>query len=138
MQRELGALKYDFSLGLPANIVSKILEFLLTKSALLLTREKNGLTEQSYDRYKPQETRRVTVVSGKVATVSFNNELKRGDIQVMRLQDSMVQSMKSVPQKTLLLPTALRDMPQESLSIRLQPITTVWQRARNFTSVSTK
>ena len=43
MQRELGALKYDFSLGMPANIVSKILEFLLTKSALLLTREKNGL-----------------------------------------------------------------------------------------------
>ena len=43
MQRELGALKYDFSLGMLANIVSKILEFLLTKSALLLTREKNGL-----------------------------------------------------------------------------------------------
>ena len=42
------------------------------------------VTEQSYDRYKPQETRRVTVVSGKVATVSFNNELKRGDIQVIK------------------------------------------------------
>ena len=30
------------------------------------------VTEQSYDKYEPQEVRRVTVVSGQVATVNFN------------------------------------------------------------------
>ena len=42
------------------------------------------VTEQEYDRYEPQETRRVTVVSGQVATVTFNNKLKRGDVQVIK------------------------------------------------------
>lgn len=35
------------------------------------------VTEQGYDQYEPQEARRVTVVSGRTATVSFNNTLKR-------------------------------------------------------------
>ena len=42
------------------------------------------VTEQSYDLYEPQETHRVTVVSGQTATVNFNNVLKRGDIQVIK------------------------------------------------------
>lgn len=42
------------------------------------------VTEQEYDRYEPQETRRVTVVAGQVATVNFNNTLKRGDVQVIK------------------------------------------------------
>ena len=42
------------------------------------------VTEQEYDRYEPQETRRVTVVAGQVATVNFNNTLKRGDIEVIK------------------------------------------------------
>lgn len=42
------------------------------------------VTEQSYDKYEPQESRRVTVVSGKVATVNFKNKLKRGDVKVIK------------------------------------------------------
>lgn len=42
------------------------------------------VTEQTYDRYEPQESRQVTVVAGQVATVNFNNTLKRGDVQVMK------------------------------------------------------
>ena len=42
------------------------------------------VTEQEYDRYEPQESRRVTVVAGQVATVNFNNTLKRGDIEIIK------------------------------------------------------
>ena len=42
------------------------------------------VTEQSYDKYEPQEVRRVTVVSGQVATVNFSNVLKRGDLTVTK------------------------------------------------------
>lgn len=42
------------------------------------------VTEQTYDKYEPQEVRRVTVVSGQVATVTFNNVLKRGDLAVYK------------------------------------------------------
>ena len=45
------------------------------------------VTEQSYDRYEPQEVRRVTVVSGQVATVNFNNMLKRGDLTVTKTSE---------------------------------------------------
>ena len=37
-----------------------------------------------YDKYEPQDSRRVTVVSGQVSTVTFNNKLKRGDLQIMK------------------------------------------------------
>ena len=42
------------------------------------------VTEQGYDKYEPQEVRRVTVVSSQVATVNFNNVLKRGDLAVYK------------------------------------------------------
>ena len=42
------------------------------------------VTEQEYDRYEPQESRRVTVVSGQTATVTFSNTLKRGDLKVIK------------------------------------------------------
>ena len=45
------------------------------------------VTEQSYDKYEPQEVRRVTVVSGQVATVNFNNTLKRGDLTVTKTSE---------------------------------------------------
>ena len=45
------------------------------------------VTEQSYDKYEPQEVRRVTVVSGQVATVNFNNVLKRGDLVVTKTSE---------------------------------------------------
>ena len=42
------------------------------------------MTEMDYDKYEPQESRRVTVVSGQVSTVNFNNKLKRGDLQIVK------------------------------------------------------
>ena len=42
------------------------------------------VTEMSYDKYEPQESRRVTVVSGQVSTVNFNNKLKRGDLHIIK------------------------------------------------------
>ena len=42
------------------------------------------ITEQTYDQYTPQDTQRVTVVSGQVATVTFNNTLKRGSLAVTK------------------------------------------------------
>lgn len=45
------------------------------------------VTEQDYDKYEPQEVRRVTVVSGQVATVNFNNVLKRGDLVVTKTSE---------------------------------------------------
>ena len=38
------------------------------------------VTEQSYDRYEPQQAQRVTVIAGQTATVTFNNTLKRGSL----------------------------------------------------------
>ena len=35
------------------------------------------VTEMDYDKYEPQDSCRVTVVSGQVSTVNFNNKLKR-------------------------------------------------------------
>jgi LPXTG-motif cell wall-anchored protein len=52
------------------------------------------VTEQNYDKYEPQEVRRVTVVSGQVSTVSFNNVLKRGDLVVKKTsEDGLVSGM---------------------------------------------
>ena len=42
------------------------------------------VTEMDYDKYEPQESRRLTVVSGQVSTVTFNNKLKRGDLQIVK------------------------------------------------------
>ena len=42
------------------------------------------VTEMDYDKYEPQESRRVTVGSGQVSTVTFNNKLKRGDLQIVK------------------------------------------------------
>ena len=53
------------------------------------------VTEAEYDRYVPQETRRVTVVSGQVATVTFNNVLKRGSLKVTKTaEDGLTEGMK--------------------------------------------
>ena len=45
------------------------------------------VTEQNYDKYEPQEVRRVTVVSGQVTTVNFNNTLKRGTLIVTKTSE---------------------------------------------------
>lgn len=53
------------------------------------------VTEQSIDKYVPQETHRVTVVAGQVATVNFNNVLKRGNLQVIKSsEDNFVEGVK--------------------------------------------
>ena len=52
------------------------------------------VTEQAVDKYEPQETRRVTIVSGQTATVNFNNILKRGDLSVTKTsEDGLVEGM---------------------------------------------
>lgn len=53
------------------------------------------VTETVEDKYEPQETRSVTVVSNQVATVTFNNTLKRGDLQVIKdSEDGLVEGVK--------------------------------------------
>ena len=52
------------------------------------------VTEQSIDKYVPQEVHRVTVVAGQVATVNFNNVLKRGNLQVIKSsEDNLVEGL---------------------------------------------
>ena len=53
------------------------------------------VTEQSIDKYVPQKVHRVTVVAGQVATVNFNNVLKRGNLQVIKSsEDNLVEGVK--------------------------------------------
>ena len=53
------------------------------------------VTETEYDKYIPQEVRRVTVVSGQVTTVSFSNTLRRGDLTVKKTaEDGLTEGMK--------------------------------------------
>lgn len=52
------------------------------------------VTELAIDKYEPQEVRRVTVVSGQVSTVNFNNVLKRGDLKVIKnSEDKLVEGV---------------------------------------------
>lgn len=52
------------------------------------------VTEQSIDKYEPQATQRVTIVSGQTATVNFNNVLKRGNLQVTKTsEDGLIEGM---------------------------------------------
>ena len=56
---------------------------------------KYTITEQAYDKYEPQESRNVTVVSGQTATVTFNNTLRRGNLKVIKTsEDSLVAGIK--------------------------------------------
>jgi uncharacterized surface anchored protein len=45
------------------------------------------VTELTEEKYEPQETRRVTVVSGQTAIVTFSNILKRGDLTVTKTSE---------------------------------------------------
>lgn len=52
------------------------------------------VTEQAIDKYEPQATQRVTIVSGQTATVNFNNVLKRGSLEVTKTsEDGLVEGM---------------------------------------------
>ncbi len=53
------------------------------------------ITETTIDRYEPQESRSITVVSGKTTTVTFNNTLKRGDLKVTKTaEDGLVKGLQ--------------------------------------------
>lgn len=53
------------------------------------------VTEQLVDRYVPQNVQRVTIVSGQTSTVTFNNILKRGSLEVIKnSEDNLVEGVK--------------------------------------------
>ena len=52
------------------------------------------ITEQSIDKYEPQETQTITLIGGKTTTVNFNNTLKRGILEVVKTsEDSLVEGV---------------------------------------------
>lgn len=53
------------------------------------------ITEQSIDRYEPQQTQTVTLIGGRTTTVNFNNILKRGSLEVVKTsEDGIVEGVK--------------------------------------------
>lgn len=53
------------------------------------------VTEQTENKYEPQEVRYITVVSGQTATVTFNNKLKRGNLTVTKTsEDGLNENIK--------------------------------------------
>ena len=53
------------------------------------------ITEQSIDRYEPQQTQTVTLIGGRTTTVNFNNVLKRGSLEVVKTsEDGIMEGMK--------------------------------------------
>lgn len=53
------------------------------------------VTEQTGDRYEPQESKEVTIVSGQTATITFNNVLKRGSLRVTKTsEDGLTRGVK--------------------------------------------
>lgn len=53
------------------------------------------VTEQSYDKYEPQDVQRVTVISGQTSTVTFNNKLRRGKLTVTKTsEDGMAEGIR--------------------------------------------
>lgn len=71
------------------------------------------VTEVVADHYEPQEVRTVTVVSGQTATVTFNNTLKRGSLQVTKTsEDGLVEGVQFK-----LSGTSLSGLPVEQYAI---------------------
>lgn len=53
------------------------------------------VTEQSMDRYEPQNVQRVTIVSGQTSEVTFHNVLKRGCLEVTKsAEDRFVEGVR--------------------------------------------
>ena len=85
------------------------------------------VTEQSYDKYVPQESHRVTVLAGQTATVSFNNVLRRGDLTVTKTsEDGLNQGVKFH-----LLGTSLSGLPVDEFAVTDE---TVWRLSRMCSS----
>ena len=71
------------------------------------------VTEVVADHYEPQEVRTVTVVSGQTATVTFNNILKRGSLQVTKTsEDGLVAGIQFK-----LSGTSLAGLPVEQFAV---------------------
>lgn len=52
------------------------------------------VTEAGYDRYEPQKSQKVTIAGGKTTTVTFNNKLKRGKLEVTKTsEDGLVEGV---------------------------------------------
>lgn len=52
------------------------------------------VTEEAIDKYVPQNTQRVTIVSGGTSAVTFSNTLKRGDVKVIKSsEDNFVEGV---------------------------------------------
>lgn len=52
------------------------------------------VTEQDIDKYEPQKSQKITIVSGQTSTVTFNNKLKRGSLEVIKTsEDKFVKDM---------------------------------------------
>lgn len=53
------------------------------------------VTEKAIDKYEPQSSQSVTIVSGQTATVNFSNTLKRGDLKVTKTsEDGLVEGVQ--------------------------------------------
>lgn len=53
------------------------------------------VTEEAIDKYEPQDSKKVTIVSGQTATVNFSNSLKRGSLTVTKTsEDGLVEGMQ--------------------------------------------
>ena len=53
------------------------------------------VAEEVIDKYEPQDSRKVTVVSGQTATVDFSNSLKRGSLTVTKTsEDELAEGMR--------------------------------------------
>lgn len=53
------------------------------------------VTEQTPNKYEPQQSQTITIVSGQTTTVRFNNVLKRGDVKVTKTsEDGLVSGIK--------------------------------------------
>lgn len=53
------------------------------------------VTEQTIDKYVPQNVQRVTIVSGGTSNVTFSNVLKRGDLKIIKSsEDNFVEGVK--------------------------------------------
>lgn len=71
------------------------------------------ITEQSIDRYEPQESQTVTLIGGKTTTVNFNNTLKRGSLEIIKnSEDKLVEGVKFH-----LYGTSLRGLPVDEYAV---------------------
>ncbi len=55
------------------------------------------ITEQTIDRYEPQQTQTVTLIGGKTTTVNFNNTLKRGSLEVVKTSRGQSGGGREIP-----------------------------------------